>query len=205
MEPITTASAFATIVGLICNFRQERGAQEVLDHQQFIQWLNAHGLEAQKAFLLQNTNLLAEVDKLLREDRKLMLEKLDAIHATLANLLANVAEYRDLALSVLPNAGLSAQAVSILRQFVNSNSQYFVFIDHDFGSGLRLQEGKQMEYTEPRFLKDDLENLAALGLLTREFNGSNYDTFHITRNASRFIAAITEKISVQSHPNLLRL
>ena len=37
---ITTA--FAEIVGLLCHYRQEKGAREALDHQKFIEWLDYH-------------------------------------------------------------------------------------------------------------------------------------------------------------------
>jgi hypothetical protein len=42
MDTLTASTAFATIVGLISNFRQERGAAEQLDHRQFIEWLDYH-------------------------------------------------------------------------------------------------------------------------------------------------------------------
>lgn len=33
---------FATLIGLVCNFRQEKGGREALDHQKFIEWLQYH-------------------------------------------------------------------------------------------------------------------------------------------------------------------
>ena len=42
MDPLTASTTLATIVGLISNFRQERGAKEALDHQKFMEWLEYH-------------------------------------------------------------------------------------------------------------------------------------------------------------------
>jgi hypothetical protein len=189
-DPLTTASAFATIIGLISNFRQEKGAGEALNHQKFIEWLEYHRHEEIKNLICNTAALRGEVDNLLRADHAVIIEKLDAVSATLATLMSQVTEFRGLALTMMPGAELSDQAIEVLRQLVNSDSQYIIYMDFDAGCVLQLQKGDQVGFTEPRFLKDDLDKLVGLGLLSPEFTDQHTTLFHVTRNAVRLIGAI---------------
>jgi hypothetical protein len=135
-----------------------------------------------------------EVDNLLREDQAKMLQKLDQIGDILMKLLGRVDEFKGLAVAVAPNAQLSDQAVSILRQFVDSGEALFFY--QRFGSreySIQLPHGEMIGVAEPRFLEDDLNQLVTLGLLTAELTGDNSANYGITRNATRFIAAIDQK------------
>lgn len=40
MEPLITAGAFATIIGLICNFKNERRSVSENEYDDFVGWLN---------------------------------------------------------------------------------------------------------------------------------------------------------------------
>jgi hypothetical protein len=68
------------------------------------------------------------VDTLLRADQAVIIEKLDAVSATLASLMSQVTEFRGLTLTMMPTAELSEQAAAILRRLVNSTSSYFLRI-----------------------------------------------------------------------------
>jgi|GEM_PF-3764125 len=56
---------------------------------------------------------------------------------------------------------------------------------------LHLINGGQITYTEDRFLKDDLDKLCNLGLLTLEYGSSGNTFYRITRDAVKFISTIT--------------
>ena len=193
MDPTSTATALAIIVGLICNFRQERGATEQLDHKKFVEWLEYHQHEDIKNLILNTYHLQAEVDKLLREDHDLMLKKLEAISGMLASLMSHISEFRGLAVTLVPSIQLSDQAVSILRQFVKSNSKYMLLIKHTGGCILNLEVGGNVKESEPRFLEDDLNTLVAFGLLTLDYGSSGNPLYRITRNAVKFIEMIDNK------------
>lgn len=164
--------------------------REALDHQKFIEWLEYHRHEEIKNLICNTAALRNEVDALLRADHAVIIEKLDAVSATLATLMSHVTEFRGLTLTMMPNADLSEQAVDILRQLVNSDSQYILYVDLNADCVLNLQSGGQVSFTEPRFLKDDLERLVGLGFLRPEYTSQDTTLFHVTRNAVRLVGAI---------------
>ena len=191
MDPITAAGSFATIMGLICNYRQEMSAREANEHQTFMEWLEYHRHEEIKKLICTTTGLLPEIDKLLRVDHAVIMAKLEAINTTLASLTSHVSEFRGLTLNLVPSAELSEQAVSILRQLVESGSSYFTKMAMRFGPMLHLESGGQIQYTEQRFLNDDLDKLVSLHLLTESLSSSGREKiFRITREAVRFIEAV---------------
>jgi hypothetical protein len=129
MNPLAAATTFATLVGLICNFRQEKGEHEALNHQEFIEWLEYHRHEELKNLIVNTATLQTEVDKLLRSDHAKMLQKLDHIGEILVSLVGRLDEFRGLASAVAPGAGLSDQSISIIRQLVNSGTKKFYYED----------------------------------------------------------------------------
>ena len=54
-----------------------------------------------------------------------MLQKLEQIQDILIKLLGRAEEFKGLALAVAPNVQLSDQAISILRQFIESGDDKF--------------------------------------------------------------------------------
>ena len=166
-EPLTLATAFATIVGLINIYRREKGAQEQLDHQKFIEWLEYHHHEDIKDFICNNVVLQNEVDKLLLANDAVIIEKLDVVNATLASLMSQVTEFRGFVSATIPSAQFSEQSVSILRQFVKSGSSFFTAIPMRGFLLLNLEMGGNIQYSEPMFLRDDLDKLLSAGLLSQ--------------------------------------
>ena len=193
MDPLTAAGAFATIVQLICNYRQEKGEAEALDHQKFIEWLAYHKHEEIIKLICNTAAVRAEVDALLRADHAVIMAKLDGINTTLASLTSRVPELRGLTMTMVPGAEFSEQAISILRQLVKSGSKYFLLIRWmgPGGIGLQLERGGNVEFSEERFLEDDLSHLASNGLLSfRYTSDGKSEIYGITRNAMRLIEAI---------------
>jgi hypothetical protein len=196
MDALSVAGAFGTIVQLICNYRAEKGAAAALDHQQFIEWLEYHHHEEIKNLICGTAAVRAEVDALLKADHTLIMEKLDAINTTLASLTSRVPEFRALALTMMPGAEFSEQAISILRQFVKSGSKYLLEIRWmgPGGIALQLEQGGQVEFTEGRFLEDDLDQLVGSGLVSLRYSSDGKNKIYgITRNAVRLIEAIDGK------------
>ena len=194
MEPLAAASTFATLVGLLRIFRQERGGHKTLDHQEFVEWLQHHRHEDLKSLIVNTATLRTEVDNILRSDHAQILQKLDQVSEILVGLMSRVGEFRGLALAVAPNSDLSDQALSILRQFANTGANCFYYLDHGGGQfSLGVRNGGQFEVTEQRFLGDDLDKLVGLGLLMVELNPQGDPLYHITRNAVRFLKALDEE------------
>jgi hypothetical protein len=83
-DPVSAANTFATLVALICNYRQEKGAREQLSHQEFVEWLEYHRHEEIKNLIVNTAALRTEVDQILRADHEIIMAKLDAISTALS-------------------------------------------------------------------------------------------------------------------------
>ncbi len=86
------------------------------------------------------------------------------------------------------NLDLSEQAVSILRQFVESGGTDLFYMD--LGGGqfvLQIENIAQVGVTEPRFIKGDLDQLVDHCLLTVEYNSNGDPIYGITRSGARFV------------------
>jgi len=168
MDPLTTATTFAALVGLICNFRQERGSRKALDHKNFIEWLEHHRHEELKNLIASTAALQVEINDFLNSS----------------------------ALLSRQNTNLSEQAISILSQFVNSGTTSFFYEDlGSSGFSLGWKVGNEIEITEPRLLEDDLGKLVQLGLLLVDHAaGRNRTVYRLTRNAVKFLGAFEKRI-----------
>jgi hypothetical protein len=93
------------------------------------------------------------------------------------------------------DAIISEQAINILRKLVNSTSKRFSYLKSDGQNPSLLLENEQEEinYTEPKFIDDDLKDIVTLGLLTHQHKEGKVKSYFITRNASRYIEALDKK------------
>ena len=194
MEPLTGASTFATIVSLLRMFKQERGDREKLTHQQFMEWIEYHRHEELKSLFANSAALRSEIDALLRSDHAEMAQKLDRIQEGVVELLGRVDLFRGLAMIVAPNAGVSEQSMFILREFVASGDDKFYCIGCPHGRFvLQLGRRGRIEIAEPRFVRDDLDQLVGLQLLTMGYSSNGDPVYRITRAAVNFIGPMTRK------------
>ncbi|HWW01069.1 MAG TPA: hypothetical protein VNZ64_15335 [Candidatus Acidoferrum sp.] len=191
MEPL---SAFTALISLLRIFKQERGERKKADHQAFMEWLDYHHHEELKNLIANTAVLRSEVDKILAADHAAMLAKLDDIQTIVATLLSRVDEFRGLSLAVVPDAELSEQAVSILRQFAESGADLLHYANYGSGQFVLSADAQMLTVSEPRFLKNDLDQLKTLGLLSlAEYNSEGNPLFNLTRNGVRYLEAIEGK------------
>src|SRR2546423_1695937 len=115
MDPLSGATAFATIIQLLAIYRQERGARQDLDHRDFIEWLECHRHEEVKELITNTYHLQSQVDDLLRQDHVLILEKLEEVNQIAASILARLDGFSTMAHIVAPDLGLSLQTMGLLR------------------------------------------------------------------------------------------
>ena len=191
MDPLTLASAFATIVHLLGVYALEHKDVKGLDHQKFVEWLQYHKHEQLVTLICNTAAIQSEVDKLLRQDHALMMAKLDAIDTTLASLLSRVEGFGGLASAMVPSAQLSEQAISLLRQLIASKQRNLIFGEIQGGYILQPEGGEPFEYSDPLFLSDDIDTLERFGFLTRRESGDAYTKIYgITRAAAQFIRVV---------------
>src|SRR6266542_832415 len=103
-------TALVTITELIGLFRQEKAARADVTHREFIEWLEYHRHEELKELITHTFHLSSEVDTLLREDHAVILEKLEQVNATVADILSDVEPFKKITNTLTPNAGLSSSA-----------------------------------------------------------------------------------------------
>ena len=94
--------------------------------------------------------------------------------------------FSSLASAVRPSSIFSDQAISIVKQFVESGAREFW--EHKVlgpdGTSYHLIGGSgQLQIAEPRFMEDDLNTLVELGVLRLDFGSRGTRKFIITRQA----------------------
>lgn len=188
MEPLT---GFVSIIGLISIFKQERKAKEDQNREAFFRWLDEHRHEGFKEFILRSNELSYEIDRALQQDHEVIISKLENIDNILASLLSKVEGVAGIAHALHPNAEVSDQAVSILRQLANSDAQEFGKLGSLDNVCLPLTSGSgQIQIADFRFLDDDLNTLCELGFLLYRTNCDGTQEFYgVTRNAVKFVKA----------------
>ncbi len=189
MDPLTASMAFASIVGLISIFKQERTAKTDQNTESFLRWLDEHRHQEMKEFILRSDGLSNAINQALHEDHEVILGKLRTIDEMLAALVSQVTGMSSLAHVIHPNVELSDQAISILRQLSESKAAQFLKVVHAGGTALN-SDGREMQVDDFRFLDDDLDTLVNLGLLLLRVGRQGYEVYRITRRAVKLIEAI---------------
>jgi len=114
MDPITMASAYATIVGLLCTFKRERSGRAAQDREQFLMWLDAQHREDLKELIVRSAELPTEIDRLLKQDTEQILLKLNDLRDSVVSLprrIDNLAE-------MLQNNQPRAERLRLLPQLI---------------------------------------------------------------------------------------
>lgn len=189
MEPLTVAGTFATVVGLLSNFKAERSSSNL---DAFIEWLRDSHHTGLAEAIARNKALSDELAKLLSVNHQDLVLRLNALQSQIASIASNIEGFGEL-LDVLDAAPkLSSQARSILRQIVESRAQYAM--EHKLGTGqppeflfIGAPTAGDIRYDEPQFMNEDLDALVAAGLLRVEFASKGSRKFFATRGAAEFV------------------
>jgi hypothetical protein len=191
MSPIEASAFLATLVGLICNWRQERGGQSADRFQDFMVWLTNHKFENISERIFASEELQRELTGLLQEDLSVLTLKLD----TIASAISSVADKIDTLSQVAHALGgitdaLSSQAVEVLKCFDQIGASRMVVLDHD-PVCIFLPSGQSLEFSEGRFLETDVAALNSMGFIELvDHNGSGNPIYVITRSGSALAATL---------------
>ncbi len=193
MEPIMLATSFATIVSLLGTYKAEGRAIEGDEFQDFMQWLIETNHADIKNLLEINTQATIGIKALLNQDRELLFQKLGAIDEVLSLIASRIDGFGEVTTALHPNIEISEQAVSVLRQLVDSEGDKFLK-SGAIGRGpiflILGGKGGQIEYTESQFIEDDLNTLINIGLLNQDYNSKGDPLYVVTRAAVKFLAAL---------------
>lgn len=187
MEPVSLASSFATIVGLLADFTSGRGHQDVLDIKDFTEWLRTHGHDEVIEQIQRNTETTISIKASLAEGRSELLARLNSIESLLAALSAGQGPLGALALALVPKSTLSPQAVDILVAFEKASAGKALLHNTLEGTHLLFMDGQcnqGFEPKEPRFFETDLDDLTRNGLCSLAYNKSGDKLYQITRRGA---------------------
>lgn len=190
IDPISASTAFATIVGLVCNYAAENRSESSDHFTDFMESLRVSHDEIRRD-IEQNNELNQSLRRLLSQGNDVILRKLENLDQILAGVAANLDDFRSLSIAVHKNEFLSEEAVGILTRFCTSGAARFLEVTGMDGSAfLPLDNGAEGFDFEHRFLEDDLRTLCNLGFLNLDRNSSGDRIFILTRQADRYIKAI---------------
>lgn len=183
MEPLTLASAFASIVGLLGVFKSETRADESQDFNQFIAWLQTHRHEQLANLILDNAQLVQSLRTLTEARHDEVLAKLESLDEVLSGVASHLAAFKPLADAVRANTHISHQAISILRQLNATSASRFLEVRTSSGLRYHLMDDKtgMLQIDDERFIEDDLLSLCEYGLLRLDYGSRGSRIFIITR------------------------
>jgi hypothetical protein len=160
-------------------------------HREFIEWLEYHRHEELKELITHTFHLSSEVDALLRADQSIVLEKLEKMNAMVVDILSHVEPFKKITNTMIPDAGLSANALQIMTQFFKSGAS--VMVQTDWDRVVFAEVGGGLKFPDSRFLADDLATLQRLGLIAvNELSGSN-QYYRLTRRAEQLVKLLSER------------
>tara|TARA_R110001583_G_C5586309_1_gene403350 strand:+ start:688 stop:1257 length:570 start_codon:yes stop_codon:yes gene_type:complete len=182
------AESFAIIVGLIGQYRSEKGGQAQLEYNDFMKWLAKAQHSEMKNILESNSNVATSIKSLLDQDHETFKEKLDKIDAAVTAFASNIEGFGSLARAVNPDAVLSDQSISILEQFEESGATKVLELKMYGGAQyMFIETSGGLEVIDPRFIEDDFHTLLECGLLRHEYNSKGDNLYIFTRAASSLV------------------
>lgn len=190
MDPMTAATAFATTVSLLADFVAHRGVHEGKSFDEFMAWLSEKRHDEIKALLELNTSTTIGIKALLSENQKEILDRLHSLDKSLAIFAAGFDAFRGVAEATHPTAALSPQAISLLEQFNDSGASKVLMHQGPAGTDLYIVDGPtngSLQFSDLRFLEDDLTTLVELGFLGLEHADNGGRLFLFKRVAARFV------------------
>jgi hypothetical protein len=190
MEPVSVATAFASVIGLLGQFQASRGSKDQADFNEFLQWLVDSNHDEVKSLIESNTRTAIGIKALLNQNQDILVQKLDALDSALSAYGSLIPGFSDISSGVHPGGGqLSKQAKEILSQFQVSGASKILELHTYDGVDLMYLDGRDgaMDISDPRFLEDDLKTLVELGLLRQDFNDNGRSLYIFTRAASELV------------------
>ena len=183
MDPLTAATSFATIVGLLSNYKSERSGTQLSD---FIEWLKGKRHEDVAQSIEQNQMLAVQLKSILALNHQELVQRLDSLDAVLASVASHVETFSTLATTVRSDSVLSDQAMSIVEQFADSGANEMWEQKYLGGTRYHFIGGAgSLQVEEPRFIEDDLNTLIDLGIFRLDFGGKGTRRFIFTRQAAQ--------------------
>ena len=189
MDPLTAATTFAQLVGLLTDYVSSKGSRDTLDAQDLARWAATHGHVEVMQAIERNQATAVGVKAALAEGRDELLAKLNTLDEKLSAVAAGLGPLDAIAKALRPESVLSVQALEILCEFEVTGAP--LAIEHTSmdvgGPELLFQSQREgsLEIREERFYHDDMASLVNLGLLSASLNSRRDRVFRLTRLGSQ--------------------
>ncbi len=187
MDPLTMATTFATIVGLISNFKSERTSHSQGKFQDFLQWLIENNHKEIILVLETNKNLSLSLENTLNNKFDKLDEQIGKFDEYIGIISQKLDCFSEIASSINIYKTLSDQSISILKQLVESDAPKFIEIHGDAYILMDGPRGGEIEFHDFRFIEDDLRTLVERGLLRLEIGSKGTRIFYVTRAAQSLV------------------
>lgn len=185
------SGTFATVVGLICNFVNERRNGDQLEYQEFMEWLSSKRHNELRELINENNLLSLGIKKLINERADNIVDLINSLDKNIAQYFSQSESLGQIAEAVYPHSKLSEQAIEILEQIEKAQASKVVILKLNGNSFnvalLDATNRNQFTISEPRFFLDDLNSLANLGFLNLEPSKQGQFKYSYTRRAHDFL------------------
>lgn len=200
MPPLEASMTLATLVGLLCNWKQERGVVSQDRFQDFITWLEQHHFNDLRSRITSSDELQRELSALLKEDLESLTAKLDSITSGIAAVGSKLDHFASVIRVLGPSTDdLSDQATAILHKLYSTKEATCLlvgYMDADAHSHIFFEPSLQdYQVKEPRFLADELDSLCRLGFLKTRAFGKDEIAYYLTRSGATFATQVTPNAS----------
>lgn len=169
MDPMALSGAFATLVGLLANFKSERSSTVLPD---FISWLKEQHQDQIVNRINDDEKLTQQLEVLLAIKHEELIVKLSCLNEQIGQVAKQIDGFVPLAAYLAPSSPLSDQAQSLLMQLVVSEADYALNASAGMETIYLFVGGRKGEFkpTEVRFLNEDIDMLKFAGFIYIEID-----------------------------------
>ncbi len=191
MISLEASSLFATIVGLICNWKSERASIATDRYQDFMVWLVQHNFNDLNNRIFASEELQHHLSSLLSEDISVISTKLDTIVGSLSAVADKIDTLSQLGRTLgADTEALSEQATEILKIFDQTRAFRMI---HSLDFHACVFDNTPISFDDVRFLASDVASLEKFAFIRLvDHNNSGDPVYAITRQGSAFAQQLPE-------------
>jgi len=191
MNPIEASALLATIIGLICNWKNERAAQATDRYQDFMAWLLQHNFNELSERIYQSEELQRDLATLLQQDLSVISTKLDTIVCSISAVADKIDSLSQISRTLGADTNeLSEQATEIIKIFDQLEAQRMIYSNAFHQC---IYDFKSVAFRDKRFILADIQSLEKMSFLRRVDHNNNGDPIYvITRQGSSFAQQLPE-------------
>lgn len=186
------SAGFPQIVSLLATFYSLNNGKTDLD--EFKTWLDNSSNQYALEIIDNNEQLQSALITFMSANHKENMAKLSNLTDLIIDIASKIDGLSKLTTPFKNSNQLSTQAISVLRQFVESKSPNMQHVNTyslgDHQIDFILEKAEKIQYEDPIFIEDDVDNLVDRGLITIANNMEGNTVYKITRRAVEFIESI---------------